>query len=100
MKRGNSDWENSKGLAKAILHDRPTRRKWMARWLFATLAWMAVGLWVVDSWLAENVARFALWWLFSGFLAVVLMIFALYDSVTVVKEERDNISEKQRRKNR
>lgn len=66
----------------------------MVRWLSVTLAWMAVGLWVVDSWLAENVIRFALWWLFSGFLAIILIIFALYDSLAVVKEERDNFSEK------
>ena len=99
MKRGNSDWESSMGVAKAILDDRLARRKWMARLLFATLAWMAVGLWLVDSWLAENVIRFALWWLFSGFLAIVLLIFSLYDSVAVVKEERAEVSEKQSGKN-
>lgn len=94
MKRGISDWESSKGIAKAILHDRLTRRRWMARWLMATLAWMSIGLWVIDAWLGESVERFVGWWLFSGFLAIVLMIFALYDSIAIVREEREKASDK------
>ncbi len=89
MSRTPTDWESSKGLAKSILRDRKTRRQWMARWLMFTLAWMVVGLWVVDGWLEQEVIRFVIWWVFCGFLAVVLMIFALYDSVSVVREERE-----------
>ncbi|WP_411827944.1 hypothetical protein [Luteolibacter sp. AS25] len=89
MSRDSSDWESSKGLAKAILHDRGMRRKWMARWLFFTLMWLAFGLWIIDGWLEESALRFAGWWIFCTFLAIILVIFALYDSLSVVREERD-----------
>ena len=52
-----SDWESSKGIAKAILHDRGMRRKWLARWLMLTVGWMAVGLWVIDGWLGAEARR-------------------------------------------
>lgn len=83
-----SDWESSKGLARAILHDRGQRRKWLARWLAVTMGWMVLGLWVLDGWLEENVWRFAVWWGICGVLALVLMIFALYDALAVIREER------------
>ncbi len=84
-----SNWDSSKGIAKAILHDRGMRRKWMARWLMATIAWFAVGLWVIDEWLGDSAVRFLVWWGLCALLALVLMIFALYDSIAVVREERN-----------
>ena len=84
-----SDWESSKGIAKAILYDREQRRRWVLRFLMVTLGWIAVGLWVVDGWLAESPLRFIIWWGICGLMAVILMIFSLYDSVAVVQEERD-----------
>ena len=89
MSRTPSDWESSKGIAKAILRDRKSRRRWMGRWLLFTLVWMATGLWVINGWLGQEVIRFVIWWLFCGFLAVGLMLFAMYDSVSVVREERE-----------
>ena len=61
----------------------------MLRWMFGTVGWMAVGLWVIDSWLAESPWRFIVWWGICGVMAVILMIFSLYDSIAVVKEERE-----------
>jgi len=83
-----SDWESSKGIAKAVLHDRPTRRKWLGRLLLLTLAWLSLGLWVIDSWLEAEVWRFVFWWAACGFLAIVLLVSALYDSLAVIREER------------
>ncbi|MFD2257061.1 hypothetical protein ACFSSA_10255 [Luteolibacter algae] len=83
-----SDWESSKNLAKAILHDRSMRRKWLARWLILTLAWMVSGLWVIDSWLDASVVRFLIWWGICAILALGLMLFALYDALSVIREER------------
>lgn len=82
------DWELSKALAKAILYDRGQRRKWLGRWLLLTVAWMAVGLWVVDGLLSKNALMFVLWWAFCFFLACVLVMFALYDVLAVMREER------------
>ena len=66
------------------------RRKWMARWLMVTLVWMAIGLWVIDSWLGEYPWRFIIWWGICAVLAIVMMVFALYDSLAVYREERKN----------
>lgn len=84
-----SDWKSSKGIARAILYDRASRRKYLGRFLLVTLMWMAVGLWVIDGWLAESALRFLIWWAICGVLAIVLMIFALYDAAAVVREERE-----------
>jgi hypothetical protein len=81
------DWELSKALARAILHDRGQRRKWLGRWLLLTVAWMAIGLWVLDGLLSKNAWMFALWWVFCFFLACVLVVFALYDVLAVMREE-------------
>ncbi|MDE0835855.1 MAG: hypothetical protein OSA84_05830 [Akkermansiaceae bacterium] len=83
-----SDWESSKGIAKAILYDRGMRRKWLGRWLMVTIGWMAVGLWVIDGWLGDQAWRFFVWWGVCAVLACVLMIFALYDALAVMREER------------
>lgn len=88
------DWELSKALARAILHDRGQRRKWLGRWLFLTVAWMAVGLWVVDGLLSKNALMFALWWFFCFFLACVLVMFAFYDVLAVMREEREKSDER------
>jgi len=84
-----SDWNSSKGIAKAILQDRGLRRKWIARFLITTVVWLTVGTWLIDDWLGESAVRFLIWWGVCAVLALVLMIFALYDSVTVFREERD-----------
>jgi hypothetical protein len=92
----NSSWMMSKHLAKAILHDRAQRRKWMARILMVALGLMAAGLWLVDDWLAGNPWRFLCWW---GVCAVVTggaMLFALYDMLMVIREERGNTSGKRK----
>lgn len=81
------DWELSKALARAILHDRGQRRKWLGRWLLLTVAWMASGLWVVDGLLSKNALMFVLWWVFCFFLALGLVVFALYDVLAVMREE-------------
>ncbi|MBC7980079.1 MAG: hypothetical protein H7Y36_05905 [Armatimonadetes bacterium] len=89
MSAGHSDWERSKELARTILRDRAMRRKWMGRWLMATMGWIAAGLWVIEGWLGDNVWRFLIWWGICAGLAVGLMALALYDAVAVAREERE-----------
>lgn len=86
---GAGDWELSKALAKSILHDRGQRRKWLGRWLALTVAWLAVGLWVVDGLLSGSTLMFLLWWAFCFFLALGLVLFAIYDVLAVMREERE-----------
>lgn len=82
------DWQSSKGIAKAILHDRRMRRRWLGRLLMLTIGWMAAGLWVIDGWLEEEAWRFLAWWGACAVLTIVLLMFALHDALAVVKEER------------
>jgi uncharacterized membrane protein len=79
------------GIAKAILRDRAARRRVLAQMLMVALGLMAIGLWVLGAWLQESVIRFALWWGACALITVVVMLFALYDALAVVREERENI---------
>jgi hypothetical protein len=49
---------------------------------------MAAGLWLIDRWLAENLWYFLGWWAFCGLNTLVLILFALYDALAVIREER------------
>lgn len=81
------DWDLSKAVARAILHDRGERRKWLGRWLMLTVGWLAVGLWVVDGLLAKSAMMFFAWWGFCFVLTIILVLFALYDVMAVMREE-------------
>ena len=86
-----SNWQSSKGLAKSMLHDRTTRRKLMARSLALLMAVFAIGLWGINEWLAADLWRFVIWWGGCGFLAIFVVLFALYDVMRVIREERDRL---------
>ena len=83
-----SSWNDSTALAKAVLHDRAERRKWMARMGCLPLGMLALGLWVINGWLEQSAWRFLLWWAGCGVATCVVMIFALYDALAVYREER------------
>jgi len=89
VKKEPSDWESSKGIAKILLLNRVERRKYLGRFLAVTLLWMVLGLCVIDEWLAEDALRFLLWWGACGVLALILVVFALYDALSVIREERE-----------
>ena len=82
------NWEASTGLARAILHDRAERRKWLGRMVLPPLAMLAIGLWVINAWLWQNPLRAILWWGGCAFATLVVLLFALYDALAVVREER------------
>lgn len=83
------DWESDKRVARAMLRDRETRRKIMARLLAVALGLMAGGLWVVDGWLAKNVWFFLGWWALCAFFTCAAMLMAVYDMLAVIREERE-----------
>lgn len=89
MAAGKTGWEDCKGIARAILRDRAARRKIIGRMLMAALLLMAAGLWLIDGWLAASVLRFVIWWAACAALTCVVMLFALYDALAVIREERD-----------
>ncbi|TAE75799.1 MAG: hypothetical protein EAZ65_09410 [Verrucomicrobia bacterium] len=86
-----TDWQASKALAKAMLHDRSTRRRAMGRSVLLLLAVFATGLWGIDGWLRAELWRFVVWWGGCGLLAIFVVMFALYDACAVIREERDRM---------
>ncbi|MEO8615458.1 MAG: hypothetical protein ABI600_09975 [Luteolibacter sp.] len=81
-------WGNSTDLARAILHNRAERRKWLGRMMMVPVLMLAIGLWGIGAWLAENPLRFLLWWGGCALATCVVMFFALYDALAVIREER------------
>ena len=86
--------EASMGLAKAILHDRTQRRKFLFQLTLFLLALVIVGYWPLSGWLASSLWLFLLWWAGVAFLTLWILLFAFYDMLRVVQEERDEILKK------
>jgi hypothetical protein len=45
-------------------------------------------LWGIDGWLGQSPLRFIIWWLGCAALTIIIMLFALYDALAVIREER------------
>lgn len=88
MAGGNSEWDDSKLIARAVLYDRLARRKVIGRMLMFVLMMMAAGLWLIDGLLARSPWYFLLWWGACVLLTVLVMLLALYDVLAVIREER------------
>lgn len=89
MTTGKGGWSDSKLIARAILHDRVARRKVVSGILMVALGMIAAGLWWLDGWLDDSLLLFAAWWGAVAVLTLLVMLFALYDALAVVREERD-----------
>ena len=81
-------WSASTGLARAILHNRGERRKWLGRMILLPLGMMAVGLWGISNWIWESPWRVLFWWGGCALATCVVLLFALYDALAVIREER------------
>lgn len=78
------------GLARMILHSRPMRRKILFQLLVVLLVVVVVGSWPLAGWLGEHVWLFILWWALSMFYGLMVILLAIYDFLSVLKEERQN----------
>lgn len=87
-KRG-SQWAVNKGIAEAVLRDRGQRRSALGTIAFTMLGMLALGLWVIDGWLKESILRFGLYWAGCGLLCLFVLLFALFDVLATLKEERE-----------
>ena len=88
MDRKPGSWSASTGLARAILHDRAERRKWLGRMALVPLAMLGIGLWLIDGWIRDSPWRVLLWWGGCALITCVVMLFAVYDALAVIREER------------
>ena len=83
-------WNDSNTLARAILHDRTERRKWLGRMVLLPLAMLGFGLWGINDWIWESPWRVLFWWGGCTAATCVVILFALYDALAVIREERSN----------
>ncbi len=82
-------WDDSKGLARAILRDRAERRKWLGRMVLVPLLMLGIGLWALNDWIWASPWRVLFWWGGCTLATCVVILFALYDALAVVREERE-----------
>ncbi len=81
-------WATNMALALAVIGDRTLRRRAILRFLLLLLGMFALGLWGIDGWLVGSPWRFLIYWGACGALTVFVMLFAIYDALAVVREER------------
>lgn len=84
----NDDWHDSKRIAIGILRDRSARRRWLGIFLIISLGMIAAGVWVLDAWLASGPLVFLLWWGACACLTLFTLMFAVYDVLAAMKEEK------------
>jgi hypothetical protein len=84
-------WKASTGLARAILSDRRERRRWLGWMILVPLLMMAAGIWGFQDWLWQNAWRAFLWWGGCLFATLIVILFAAYDALAVIREERAKI---------
>ena len=89
MVDGKPRWDDHKLVAQSIIRDRVARRRLIARMLMLALFLMAAGLWLVNGWLESNKWFFLLWWGACGMVSCGVLLFALFDALAVLREERD-----------
>lgn len=88
-----TSWNDSTSLARAILRDRSERRKWLFYMILLPLGMMAVGLWVIGDWIWESPWRVLFWWGGCAIATGMVLLFALYDALLVLREERDKVGD-------
>ena len=81
-------WNASTHLARAILSDRKERRKWLGRLIMIPLLMVGVGGWVIDEWIWADPWHVFFWWGGCMSLTLMVVLFAAYDALAVVREER------------
>jgi apolipoprotein N-acyltransferase len=80
-------------ISRGILANREERRRFMGRFTLFLLGYFALGLWVLDGWLGQSLLRMLLYWFVCTLLALMLILFALYDVLRTVREERSHVDE-------
>jgi hypothetical protein len=88
QKKSPAAWEDSTILARGILHDRVERRKWLMRTLLVPVAMIAIGLWGIHDWIWSSPWRVLFWWGSCAVATCMVILFALYDALAVIREER------------
>lgn len=72
-----------------ILHSREMRRKMLFQLIIVLVIIAALGAWPLSNWLGSNIWLFLVWWGFCMLYGLMIILLALYDMASVVKEERE-----------
>lgn len=75
-------------IARVTLMDRSRRRKLISGILIGILVLFALGNWPLVKWLSSSLWLMIIWWGICTLLCLFLLMLALYDALSVVKEER------------
>ena len=78
-----------KALAEGILKDRRMRRKFVGGFAGVMRGMFTLGMFAIDGWLKESPVRFGIYWGACALLCLFVMMFALFDALAVIKEERE-----------
>lgn len=78
----------SVAIARVTLRERTRRRKLISGILITILVLFVLGNWPLDKWLSNSVWFMLLWWGGCALLCLFLVMLAVYDALSVVKEER------------
>ena len=76
-------------LVKAMEVGRPLARAFAGAEPFSRGKWALYSAATHHDWLKADVWRFIIWWGGCGLLAIFVVLFALYDVMRVIREERD-----------
>ena len=75
--------------SKALLHDRPTRRRLLAYQLIVVVTLCVLGNWPLSEWVETTKLRFLVWWSGATFLTIWMLLLAMYDASRVRREILD-----------
>lgn len=75
-------------IAQVTLTDRSRRRKLISGMLIGILTLFVLGAWPLAQLLGSSLWFMLIWWGGSTLLCLFLVMLALYDALSVVKEER------------
>ena len=81
-------WQMSLAIAAVTLADRVKRRKFITGLLLFILAYFSLGNWPMNSWLSQGLWRMLIFWGFLGVLCLLLILFALFDALAAIGEEK------------
>jgi hypothetical protein len=84
-------WQMSLAIAAVTLADRVKRRRFITGLLFFILAYFALGNWPLNSWLSQGLWRMLVFWFFLGGLCLFLVLFAFFDALAAIGEERKKL---------
>jgi len=81
----------SLAIAAVTLADRQKRRKFISGLLMVIIGVFCLGNWPLKSWVDSSLWRILFWWGGCAFLSLLLVLFALFDVLAVIQEEKRKV---------